>query len=311
LPSFEAFSREEGRALDDQRRRIIIAEIENWRRNHLLPEHYCIFLLNLYTEGDRPPTGRTAGKAEGKAGNHLPGSGQSVHMESGSVYTVSWRAVASWFIGASVIAGMILLAFHFNRFTTPMQIAIFTCFAFFFYILAFLFRRKAPAIAHVGLAAAFLVLLLGGFTTLNKLGASDQAILLYLTVICLLWCGSAVLFRYAYLMYLGGIGLGLLYGVATIDRVSSGYRWWQAELYWTPIAILLIGLGFLLHGRHEKWAGVLAICGILYGFGAEVQSLYIPEAKHDVIQLLLFIKVFALSALFFLTRRYWFQWLRL
>jgi cellulose synthase/poly-beta-1,6-N-acetylglucosamine synthase-like glycosyltransferase len=298
--------------LDEQRRRIIIAEIENWRRNHLLPEHYCSFLLNLYTEGDRPQSsGATAGKTEGSGGNRSFGFGPLVYPDSGSVYTVSWKAVASWFIGACLIAGMILLAFHFNRFTTPMQIAIFSCFAFLFYILAFVFRRKAPPLAHLGLAAAFLVLVLGGFFMLNKLGASSQAILLYLAVICLVWCASAILFGYAYLMYLGGIGLGLLYGVATIDRVGSGYRWWQAELYWMPIAIMLIGMGFLLHNRHVKWAGALAVCGILYGFGAELQSLAIPEAKRDIIQLLLFIKVFAVSVLFFLTRRYWFQWLRL
>jgi hypothetical protein len=298
--------------LDDQRRRIIIAEIENWRRNHLLPEHYCIFLLNLYTEGERPQTsGSSAAGSDGRGGNRSFGSGPRVYPDSGSVYTVSWKAVASWFLGACLIAGMILLAFHFNRFTTLMQIAIFSCFAFLFYILSFIFRRKAPPLAHLGLAASFLVLVLGGFAVLNKLDASSQAILLYLGVICLGWCVSALLFGYAYLMYLGGIGLGLLYGVATVDRVGSDYHWWQAELYWMPIAIMLIGLGFLLHNRYEKWAGVFAICGILYGFGAELQSLYIPEAKRDIIQLLLFIKVFAVSALFFLTRRYWFQWLRL
>lgn len=37
--------------MDDHRRKIIINEIKYWKQNRLLPEHYCDFLLNLYTEG--------------------------------------------------------------------------------------------------------------------------------------------------------------------------------------------------------------------------------------------------------------------
>ncbi|MCM3710868.1 hypothetical protein [Sporosarcina luteola] len=35
-----------------QRKKIIIAEINYWKQNKLLPEHYCDFLLTLYTQGD-------------------------------------------------------------------------------------------------------------------------------------------------------------------------------------------------------------------------------------------------------------------
>jgi hypothetical protein len=37
--------------MDDHRRKIIINEIQYWKQNRMLPEHYCDFLLNLYTEG--------------------------------------------------------------------------------------------------------------------------------------------------------------------------------------------------------------------------------------------------------------------
>lgn len=30
---------------------MILQEIKHWRKNHLLPDHYCDFLYNLYTEG--------------------------------------------------------------------------------------------------------------------------------------------------------------------------------------------------------------------------------------------------------------------
>lgn len=37
--------------MDQQRRATIIHEIKYWKDNHLLPSHYCDFLLALYTEG--------------------------------------------------------------------------------------------------------------------------------------------------------------------------------------------------------------------------------------------------------------------
>lgn len=37
--------------MDDHRKKVITNEIEYWKQNRLLPEHYCDFLLNLYSEG--------------------------------------------------------------------------------------------------------------------------------------------------------------------------------------------------------------------------------------------------------------------
>lgn len=38
--------------MNQQRRRIIIAEIKYWKQNKLLPEHYCDFLITLYAQGE-------------------------------------------------------------------------------------------------------------------------------------------------------------------------------------------------------------------------------------------------------------------
>jgi hypothetical protein len=118
-------------------------------------------------------------------------------------------------------------------------------------------------------------------------------------------------FGYVYLLYCGMLGLAVLYGFATLDRVSSDYAWWRSEMYWVPLAGLLTGFGFLMNSGNPKWAGVFAVCGLAAFFGAELQALYIAEAKRDLIQLLLFIKVFLASILFFFTRGYWYSWLRL
>lgn len=305
--------------MDDQRKRTIIAEIENWQRNQLLPEHYCIFLLNLYTEGDRPLSPALAAKGGDRkklvartgtgAGNEMAATASS--FETSRLSPVTGKMVMAWLLGAFVIAGLILLAFHFNRFQIPMQIAIFACFALVFYILGFVFRRTAPPLTHLFLILSFVILIAGGVYGIHRLNGSHPLILFYLGLICVLLCASAFVFGYSYLLYSGMLGLALLYGFATIDRVSRDYTWWKSELYWVPLACLLTGLGFLMNSGNPKWAGVFAFCGLAAFFGAEVQALYIYEAQRDVIQLLLFIKVFLASALFFFTRRYWYAWLRL
>ncbi|WP_117169200.1 hypothetical protein [Paraliobacillus sediminis] len=37
---------------EEDRKLIIIKEIKHWKDSHLLPSHYCDFLLALYTEGE-------------------------------------------------------------------------------------------------------------------------------------------------------------------------------------------------------------------------------------------------------------------
>ncbi|MFS0554632.1 hypothetical protein [Brevibacillus sp. 179-C9.3 HS] len=304
--------------MDDQRKRTIITEIENWRRNHLLPEHYCIFLLNLYTEGDRPNTPASAGGNERKG--TAPGVFQGKVNSSSSVTNVyaprtvspvTGKMVVAWLLGAFIIAGLILLAFHFNRFQTPMQITIFACFALVFYILGLVYRRTAPPLTHLFLALSFAILIAGGVYCIQKLDGATPLLLFYLGFICMLLCISAIVFGYAYLLYAGMLGLALLYGITTVHRVGVDYTWWKSELYWVPLACLLTGMGFLMNNANTKWAGVFAICGLAFFFGAEIQALYIPETKRDMIQLLLFIKVFVASAMFFFTRGYWYTWLRL
>ncbi|MFC5604062.1 hypothetical protein [Sporosarcina koreensis] len=38
--------------MNAQRKKIIMAEINYWKQNKLLPEHYCNFLITLYSQGD-------------------------------------------------------------------------------------------------------------------------------------------------------------------------------------------------------------------------------------------------------------------
>lgn len=41
--------------MNEQRKKIIVAEIQYWKKNKLLPAHFCDFLLTLYTKGEEEP----------------------------------------------------------------------------------------------------------------------------------------------------------------------------------------------------------------------------------------------------------------
>lgn len=41
--------------MDRERKNIIIQEIHFWKENKMLPEHYCNYLLALYTKGENDP----------------------------------------------------------------------------------------------------------------------------------------------------------------------------------------------------------------------------------------------------------------
>lgn len=38
--------------MNEQRKKMIISEIKYWKKNNLLPAHYCDFLITLYAQGD-------------------------------------------------------------------------------------------------------------------------------------------------------------------------------------------------------------------------------------------------------------------
>lgn len=325
--------------MDEQRRKTIINEINHWRQSQLLPEHYCIFLLNLYTEGDTPPvwaingrmksggsrldgnvsgyTGSRAGSSRSsEGGSYAPHLSPSDSGRSGSFLfdhpdNFSWKMVLAWLATAVVTAIMIVLAFHFNGFTPLMQIAILAVGILFFYGLSFLLRRRVPALTHLSLGATFLLLTLTGFLLIEKWDWPTSALLAFIAVICLFSIVNGLVFRYSYLLYCGIIGLGIVYGVLATNYGNLEYRWWWVQLYWLPLSFLMIGGGFLLRERQPQLSGALASCGMLYLFGPEISSLFLEGARHDVIQLLLFCKVLLGSAFFFATRRFWFQLLGL
>jgi hypothetical protein len=90
-------------ANDEEKRNLIVKEIESWRRSKLLPEQYCDFLQNLYLEDleDRP---------RGVTGAVVKKIGQASGKQ--------------WFLASGIFALICFVVLHFSVFPLLLQIAI-------------------------------------------------------------------------------------------------------------------------------------------------------------------------------------------
>ncbi|AKF95094.1 hypothetical protein NW801_22920 [Brevibacillus laterosporus] len=311
--------------MDDQRRKIIITEIENWRRNHLLPEHYCIFLLNLYTEGKHAPNqeepitkkrffffpNRKARMDKlynqqafiQSASTQIQGSGKEAQI-------LSVKLMGGIFFIGLVIAVMLLLAFYFNAFSIPMQMSILVFSWILAYVLAFVFKRKIPLLSYFFLLVTILIAIASLYYFGEKWKISQVTYLWWLLLVAGYSLLHGLLFRYSLFIVAGLIGIGILYGTAMLTRMGEFFSWTNIELYWVPLAFLMIGLGYLFHARHQQLAYTLVASGLLYFFGPEISSLWVPEASREMMQIILGIKVLLSGLLLTITRRYWLEWLR-
>lgn len=93
----------------NQKTKIILQEIQHWKKNKLLPEHYCNFLITLYTEG-----------SENSISN-------SKRMKS-----IYFRYVFIFLLSIVVVS---LLVFYFSDFLQQMQISLVIFLQFIFFIM--------------------------------------------------------------------------------------------------------------------------------------------------------------------------------
>ena len=135
--------------MDAERRKVIVREIENWRRSKLLPAQYCDFLLNLYVDEMTPKPSSLLG------------------VSATAVTNSSWKIWLSILAG---IAALALSALNFNSFGLPMQIGISSLLVIFCYAIAYRQFGRAPLLSYVLCGIASIALLLLGIHIMNESG---------------------------------------------------------------------------------------------------------------------------------------------
>jgi hypothetical protein len=273
--------------MEQERRMIIIREIEHWRRSKLLPEQYCDFLLNLYAESSADGT-KSASNPRKRA--------------------VTESSALQWLAFFGGIACITYVVLHFNAFGKDLQIGIFAFAAIAPYILGIAIRHTRPFAANISIVVGTGVLLIAGPLLLRYLGWGEwYQTALYLTGCSLLWLGVGVGFRMPWLHFCGWMSLFLSYALL-LNRLEVPDGWITLELCWLPLSFLFGWLGWLFSLKAKKEGAVCLVVACLLWFMPEGYALMLTGWPETVAQLLLLGKLVLLGSAGFALRKIWIDW---
>jgi hypothetical protein len=273
-------------ALEPEKRKIIVNEIEHWRKNKLLPEHLCDFLLNLYSEDpkDRPKKWGSVSQA--------------------SIRNSNWKVWIMIFGGLGLIS---FIALNFNSFQIPMQISISALIILLCYTVGGISRNKNPTIAYLSLGIGSILLLNVGLYLLQKHDA-DKIVIVGYTVLCsIIWMVTGITARMP-VFHLGGwLVLILIYGWVLQSNMDA-FDWLSLQLSWVPVSIVLLWLGWLFHHNNKQIAAVLLLVGLLVWFIPDAFGLLFTDLPKSNLQLSLMLRIVLAGILLFTLRKKWTEW---
>lgn len=274
--------------MDAEKRKVIVREIDHWRRSKLLPEHYCDFLLNLYVDETTPKPASLMG------------------ISASSVANSNWKI---WLTIMAVIAALALSALNFNSFGLPMQIGISTLFVIICYAFAYRQFRKSPVISYLFCGMSSIALLLLGLyiMDLNDVGSSN-AYVGYLALCSMFWLLNGFLGRMAIFQICGWLGLVGTYGWLLLHKLDNPGPF-SLEISWIPVSIVLIWMAWLAHHTNKQAAGVLLLIGGIVWFAPEAMTFLADvDMSSRVIQLSFTGKLVSAGVVLFLLRKKWVEW---
>ncbi|WNR46398.1 hypothetical protein [Paenibacillus roseipurpureus] len=274
--------------MDAEKRKIIVREIDHWRRSKLLPAQYCDFLLNLYVD-------ETTEKPASILG-----------VSSTAVTNSSWKI---WLSILSIVTALALSALNFNSFGLPLQIGISALFVIICYFIAKRQFERAPLLSFVFCGIASIALLLLGIYIMNQAGIQASTTYVgYLAFCSCIWLFNGLIARMAIFQICGWFGLIATYGWLLMHKLTQA-SWFSLELSWLPVSVVLIWMAWLAHHTNKQAASVLMLVGGLVWFIPEAMSFVMDvEMSAKMIQLSFTAKLVSVGAALFLLRKKWVEW---
>ncbi len=120
--------------MDPTRKKVILNEINFWKQNNMLPEHYCDYLIALYSEGENPE-----------------------QLQIKDRKKVNGEALIGMLLLG--IMSLSLLITYLTEFSFPLQTVILAIFVIILFLSALYYRTKEKRPLLVYIAGAFLLLL--------------------------------------------------------------------------------------------------------------------------------------------------------
>lgn len=180
--------------MPNPRKQIILNEILFWKQNKLLPEHYCDFLMTLYSEGndlelEEELSPKKAVKAKEKKNNILF---SSILIVS-SILLLIGLFISKQFVGIiAIFVGIV---------------------AIFLLVSSFLFSKKQAIIAPIlHIAAALLLLGLSVKVSIEYFPTNQIILYILLIANCIIWLFSGIRLKLMYFTVSGALGIIILIG---------------------------------------------------------------------------------------------------
>ena len=178
--------------MSNQKKQIIMNEITFWKQNKLLPEHYCDFLMTLYSEGNQNE--EVSGNAK-KAINPV-------------IKRKKW-SIASIFPIIALMFTVLLFTIQYEW----VVVAIAGIFAACCLAGAFYFAKKNKLLAMMlQLAVALLMLGISVKISMTYFAGNNNMLYGLLITNCILWLISGVMLKITYFTISGGIGFCIIIG---------------------------------------------------------------------------------------------------
>lgn len=171
-----------------ERKKIIVDEIKYWKNSRLLPEHYCNFLLTLYTGG-------------------LDSDTEDVKSQQKKVNSNQLALLVFTTIGLAIF-GLTFLVIYFTNFSPLMQMTIVLFFSAVMFALGKQVKKYDVRFVHLYILMNVLMLFLAtihivGFIFPDQPGAIMWAVIFT----CMAWLVVGKKYNLKYLIFSGAIGL--------------------------------------------------------------------------------------------------------
>ncbi|QAY66290.1 hypothetical protein [Paenibacillus protaetiae] len=278
--------------MNEERRQTIIAEIAYWRRNKLLPDQYCDFLLNLYRNQNQD--------------EELPNRLSKVHIGKAAA-AVQKATGKQWLLTIGIFTLISFVVLYFNAFPPALQIAVIVISAAALIGFGGRIRSRQEAVGLSMVGIAMLVLLGGGLYMLGTFGYDTWHNQLWLILGCAcLWIVYGIAAKIPALHACGWIAAAFVYALI-LDRYASGSSWYEAQLYWLPVCCLFGWCSWFFHRYTKQVSAVLfVVCAGLWFMPEIYQMLFLKETAW--LQLQLIGKIAAGGGLLFFLRKQWMVW---
>jgi hypothetical protein len=274
--------------LDEVKRKLIIREIDHWRRSKLLPEHYCDFLTNLYMEDE-------SDRQTGVFG-----------LSSGNISNSGWK---TWLALFASFAAISYSALNFNSFPLAAQIGLSFIVLLVCYLFGYSQLEKQKLLSYVLFGIASLFLLGVGLHLLRLYHLDDNPfIILVFVVFCsLAWLFTGVASRITLFHLCGWCGLVLCYGWI-LTKYTDLTSWMEMEMGWLPFSVIFVWIGWLCQHRNKRLTVLFFLLALTTWFSPEFFAVAMHSPLAAGMQISLLGKMILAGLILFVSRKRWTEW---